>query len=485
MRNTTDVTSAGQSSQHRALGGWLVLAVRQGVLTVLTLVGVVVLGRLLGPADFATYGYTTIGVTAALAVGDLGMSARVIRDEPATLDLSAMLGAQLAVVGLAAVAAATALGLLAPGVDVAVAAAAVTVAVLLAALQSLPTAMLERRLDFVAVSRIEVGQRALFVALAMALAAGGAGIASVPVAAVTAGVFGYWSALRRSGWSAPPRWAGLRSQLSGFGAAWWQGRAAAQMTYLSYPVLGGLLFTATEVGYLSLALTVTSLATLLAPLVVRATFPAMSAVDPADRVAIFRAVYRPFVELSVLGLALLVVVAGPLVQIALGPAWSGAVRVIQFTCLPTLVGIALSPSLALLYVVLAPRVVTRAVLIATALTWVAIVPISAVAGFYAPAIAGAVVAGGMTVWLDSRLRAAVGSGLIEDLAVPLALGGLAALFGLFVGAVFPGTIGPLAGGLGTAAIYTLGMRRVGSALGPRELLAIIRPQFRHAVGDPV
>jgi len=29
------------------------------------------------------------------------------------------------------------------------------------------------------------------------------------------------------------------------------------------------------------------------------------------------------------------------------------------------------------------------------------------------------------------------------------------------------------------------MRRVGSALGPRELLAIIRPQFRHAVGDPV
>jgi PST family polysaccharide transporter len=461
------VSASGDTAQ-RALGGWLILVGRQVVLTLLTFGGVVALGRLLGPADFALYGYTTIGVTLALSVGDLGLGARLIHTPPSPAQLSRMFGAQLSVAGLLMVALG-AVALLMPEGD-RLAAALVGAAIVLAALQALPTAELERRLSFGTVAAVEMAQRAVFVAAAVALAAAGAEAVAVPAAAVGAGAGAYAAVLVLTRWSVRPRLGGIRESLAGFGSEVWQGRLAAQVSYAAFPVLGGLLFSAREVGFLVLGLTVTSLATLMAPLVARVTFPAMATSEPEERLPVFREVYGAYVIVSLPLLAVLAAFGTDIVEAIFGEQWRDAAPALRLLCAAAALGTALTPSIPLLYLVLEPRWVKRVLVGWTVTMWVLTPLLAPLVGLVAPVLA-AITAGTVAlVRLDLRLHRATRFSLVRATLPALAAATLAGGAGWLVHQAAGGTSGLALGLAALLATYAAAGAAVGLRLDPRGLL---------------
>lgn len=465
----TEIRSAGD----RAFGGWLVLVARQAGLVAITFGGVVVLGRLLGPADFAVYGYTTIGLTLALAVGDLGLSAAIIRGELSASMLRRALGAQLIAIAVATGAGVLALAMIPMDAETRTVAALIGTALLFAALQTLPTALLERRLDFRAVSQVEVGQRAAFTLVAVVLASLGAHLLAVPVAAVLAGAAAYAAALSLVRWRAKPVFRGALSAMRGFGSQWWQGRVAAQASYASYPVMGGLLFTPAEVGFVILALTITSLSTLLAPLVARATFPPMAAATVHDRAAIFRPVFNAFVIVSLPVLAFTFVYAEQIVSGVFGAEWDGAIEVLRMTCVTCIFGIVVTPSVPLLYLLLDPAYVKRVLVLLAVTQFALIPPLTPVVGILAPPLAG-VLSGGLTLLLcDSRLRRTRDLSLIREIWLPLLGAVIAATVGAAILSVSSGPAGLMFAGVGVLAVYWVSVRERAHLLRPRRLLRML------------
>ncbi len=465
------MTQIDQPPSPGALAGWLVLGVRQLGLTAVTLVGVVVLGRLLGPSDFAVYGYVTVGVTLALAVGDFGLSGRIIRDEVSPRDMQAIFGLQLAMVIGLGVLGATLIGTGAVGGGHQLVVALIFVAMLLALLQTLPTAALERRQDFRRVGVIEVGQRVVFTVGAIVLCLAGLKRVGIPLAAAGAGVASYIGAMISSNWRGRPRFGSARGLLGGFAAHWWHGRLATQLAYTAYPALGGILLTARDVGHLTLSLTIVSFAGLLAPLVARATFPAMSATADHDRrPEVFAEVFRAFAVASVPALAVVVVGARTIVELGFGDGWLGAVPVIRMTCLPTLVGLGLTPSLPLLYLVLEPRRVKWMLVGWFVAQWALGAAGAELFGVLAIPVAGAVSALAVLVLLDRRLRAATGGfSLIGELAPPVTAGLLGTGVGVLVVSALGEGLGAAAGCVACLVVYAVAIGSRRRLLDPRQL----------------
>lgn len=440
-----------QAPPNRALSGWVLLATRQAAITVVTFAGVVALGRLLGPGDFALYGYTTITVVLGLALGDFGMAARIIRDDDAAPLLGRALGAQL--LALAGIVALTAAALpFVPSGDRG-ALAALVVAFALAALQTLPTALLERSQDFHALRWIEVVQRTLFVALAVVLAVTASERLAVPLAGAVAGVFGYLAAARAARWRARPAFTELRSLVGGFSSHWWQGRVITQLTYAMLPLFGGVLFGTVENSHIVLALSFTSFITLLAPLVARATFPAMSRAAEDERVGIFREVFALFFVVSVPVLAVVIVCAEEIIRLLFGAGWVPAADVLRAMCLPTLVGLTLTATLPLFYLSLDAGLVKRALvawLVAQAIvTPLAALPLDVLA---VPLTSGATAAAAL-IFLCARLADVTGYRILDDMAWPMLLGGVAMAAGLGVQELGEGYAVAALAGLVTVAAY--------------------------------
>lgn len=461
---------AGPLIHPRALGSWLVLGVRQLALTLVTLGGVVALGRMLGPGDFALYGYVTVGLTLALAVGDFGISGRIIRDQGDREDVRVLFGVQLAIVLALGAVAAPLLLLGVVGGDHRLQVALLVGAMLLVLLQTLPTARLERLQDFRRVGQIEVGQRVLFTVGAVALVAVGLRETGIPLAALLAGAVAYAAALLATGWRVRPRLAAPRSVLGGFAAHWWHGRVAAQLAYTAYPVLGGLLFGAVEVGQLTLALTVASLATVLAPLVARATFPAMVAAGERGRPEVFAGVFQAFAVASVPVLALVVVCAPAIVEIGFGDEWAGAVDLVRAMSVPALVGLALTPSLPLLYLELEPRTVKRILLGWFAAQWLVCILFAELFGVVGLPLGAALAAGVATLALDRRLDAATGFSLVRDLVPAVVAGVPATAAGLGLAqALGDGPGASLAAGAVCLVVYAIAVGPRRRLLDPRQL----------------
>lgn len=471
-----------QTTAHaqRALGGWLVLALRQAAITVVTFGGIIVLSRLLGPSDFALYGYTTISVNLALAVGDFGMAARVIRDDAEPELLRRLFGAQLLGVGLVGSAGAAVVALAPWEPHARIAAALVGVAVVLAALQTLPTAILEQRFAFNQASQIEVAQRTVFTVGAVILALVGASTAAVPAAAVGAGVLGVLAASRAARWKIRPIFGRVRRVFGGFASDWWQGRVATQVAYAAYPVLGGLLFAARDVGFIVLALNITSFSVLLAPLVARATFPAMAASVPSERWDVFRRVFIAFIVLSLPILAAIALLADDLLPTLFGDQWAAAADIVRVTCLATLFGVALTPSLPLLYLLLDPQSVRRT-LVAWAVAQWALTPLVALPfGALAPAIVGATAGAVALFRLDRLLWLQTGFSLVLESGRPLIAILAASVVAGAVQLALPGLEGAVAAATTLLIVYALALRSMGLRPSPRHLIRSLAGGLRTA-----
>ena len=442
------------------------------------------LGRLLAPAEFAIYGYTTIGVTVALSIGDLGLGIRLIRGQADDLDLRRCLGVQIAVLALLASGTGLAMVLFVGGGD-RLTVGLIAAAILFTALQTLPLAMLERGLAFRAISLIEVGQRASFICLAVGLAVATDNRLAIPLAAVIAAAAGYGAVLSTSRWRVWPLLGEVRATLLGVATEWWQSRVATQLTYAAYPILGGLLFSAREVGLIVLALMVTSAPTLLAPLASRAALPAMAAAGTAtERLEIFRELFRALIFLSAPVVTAIFVSADAIAVGAFGQEWRDAGLLIRLECLTTLAGLMLTPSLPLLFDVFEPRNVKRLFAGWTLAMWVATPLMAIVAGYLAPSMVNAALAFGVVAIIDLRLRSVSPFLLTGELWRPLAWATVGAGIGAALAIWIGGLGGALVGAAGGLGVYLSGTQYGRNSVNPADLLRALASGLRAGDAPP-
>jgi len=454
--------------------GAALLALRQGLVSVVTLAGVLALSVLLSPSDFALYGYVTTVILVAAAVGDLGLGAAMIKGEPSEKHLRGSLALQLVfwipacVFGAAVVTAIGAYGF----------SAATTVllftALLLLCLQTLPTALLERRMAFGSIAIVETAQRVVFVAAAAALAATAPRQWSIPLAVALAAVVSLPATLVLSHWRWGPRFVRGEPLFRGFSSDWWQSRIANQLTYAAYPLLGGILFTAHQVGLMVWALAVTSVPALLAPMIARAVFPAIARVEGAEQVAVYRKLFRGLLLLALPFVAALFVCAEPLTSFFFGDKWLQAVPLLRLESVTTLLGLALTPIVPLLFLALDSRRVKWMMVASTAAIWGLALLIASVASFKAISIAQIAVAATLLLLIDVMLRRRRSYSPIADMLPGLAGLGAALAVGIPLATTVGNAAGTVALGAAVAAIQLGVTALLGGGVDPRLILS--RPE---------
>jgi PST family polysaccharide transporter len=458
----------------KALRGAGLLIVRQGLVSLAALAGVLVLSGLLSPSDFALYGYATTVMLIAAAVGDLGLGASLIRGpEPKPEHLRGSLAIQLAFwVPLCLLGALAGSALAIYGFSAATA-ALLFAALLLLALQALPTALLERRMDFGGIATVEVAQRVVFVAAAVALAASIPAQWSIPAAAAIAAIVGYPLVLIRSHWRWGPRFHRGEPLFRGFSSHWWQSRIANQLTYATYPLLGGILFTSTEVGWMVWALAITSVPALLSPVVARAVFPATSRLPAEQQIPVFRPMFKILLLVGIPIVAVLFACAEPLTHYVFGTKWLPAVPLLRLESVTTLIGLGLTPTVPLLFLAVAPRTVKWLMVGWLACVVVLSPPLAALVSFRAISIAQIVVSAAVLLTVESWLRRERGYSLLSDMA-PGAIGLVVAVgIGLPAASLAHGLAGTLALMTAVAGCQLAIAVALGGGVDPRALLSRI------------
>lgn len=403
------VTLAGRGAAH--------LVIRQALVSVVSLAGILALTGLLDPAQFALYGYAATVALLAPAVGDLGLGAGLIRrDSLADRHLEGSFGLLFAFwvpVCVAGAAIASLGGLYGFSTGTAV---ALWAALLLLSLQTLPTALLERRMRFGGIALIEVIQRMVFMALAVALAALAPAQWSVPVALLAAATISFPAMMVVARWHWLPRVHRGEPLFRGFSSQWWQARVASQLSYAAYPLLGGLLFTAEQVGLLVWALAVTSIPGLLAPMIARVAFPAMSRSAPEEQVEVLRPLFRGLLFVGMPVVAATLACAQPLTEHLLGTKWLDGVSLLRLESVTTLGGLVLTPILPLLFLVLPPRRVKWMMVgmtLSIVVLGIALVPL---ASFRSISFAGIITGVVVLSAVEIQLRRARGYSPFRDLA---------------------------------------------------------------------
>jgi PST family polysaccharide transporter len=353
--------------RQRTASGGAYLVVRQVVGTVIRFGGLLVLTRIIGPEDFGVYAASLAIIGVVAAVCRLGTEVYLIRYVGERLQdaedqaFSLLLVASLAIVAVGVPTA------LAVGDRLAVSAGLVT-AVMVA---SLPVnvlwvpaqARLERELQYRRLALVELGGDLTLYAVALPLAALGAG--------VWAAVAGYvaWQSwlLVGSGVAARyrPRWcweADLRRSLLRWGLTYSPSFWAFQARQLVNPVVVGRYIGSAGVGQVALALRLADNAGLLQRAAARLALPALARVQD-DRRRLERA-HSEAMVVKVLGggLPLLVLVlAGPsLIPAVFGDEWSDVSKVLPLIGVSLMLEAPLSLHVSVLHVFGRNNLVTAA-----------------------------------------------------------------------------------------------------------------------------
>jgi polysaccharide transporter, PST family len=479
-------TADASAAEGMALRGAGLLIVRQGIVSLATVAGVLTLSALLSPSDFALYGYATTAMLVGAAVGDLGLGAGLIRRDAATDEhlsgsfalqlvfwlpiclLGTAVGAAVGVYGFSAGTTALLFG-----------------ALLLISLQALPTALLERRMRFGAISAVESAQRIVFVAVAVALAAAAPAQWSIPLGALAAAAISYPAVLVASRWRWWPRLHRGEPLFRGFSSHWWQSRIANQLTYATYPLLGGILFTSREVGLMVWALAVTSIPALMSPMVARAAFPAMARIAPEDQVAVFRPLFKGLLLVGLPMVAVILTCAQPLTAYVLGEKWLDGVVLLRLESVTTLLGIVLTVVAPLLFLMMPARRVKWIMVSGTAAVVALGAALAPLAGFRSISIAQIVVATAVLVVVARALKEHRSYRILVDMRPGLAGLVAAAGIGIPLASTVASTTGALAAALAVAAAQVGVTVLLGGGVGPRLILSNVGRTARPAELDPV
>ena len=342
---------------RRAVRGSVALGIRQSGVLGLNLMGSVILARLLTPGEFGVYAVVLFARSFLAAFADGGLGAGLIRqpDEPETADYRAVFTVQQAVVGFTTLL----LLILAPVLGAAydLPAGGVWLLRLLAlslfftSLQSVPSIRLERRLAFGPLATAGVAEAVTFNAVAVALAALGAGVVSFGIAVAAQALVGAGILLLAGRW--PMGWAldwpRVRRHLA-FGLPF-QGILFVSLAKDSItPVLIGLLSGARDLGYVRWAQTFGAFAVLALMLLGRIYMPLFARLQHnperlgwavAQSIRATNAIVAP---LAVLSLAL----APPITRLVFGDQWLPALPIFYLLWIANLFVPTATPLLGLL-----------------------------------------------------------------------------------------------------------------------------------------
>lgn len=396
-----DLPDLGQVSEVEQIGrrgrsAIIQLTLRTGLVRVISLVGTILLARMLAPADFGAFAVIVFLTSAITPFADLGLGATLIqRHEPPTeRDQATVFTAQqvmwlvlLVLTWLAA----PLISLAGPGMpadaDQMIRVAAI--AVWMNQLRSVPVAMMSRVLRFGPLAAIEVLQQVAYLVTAVGLALAGAGVWSFVIALVAQ--FGLGTLMTYAAWGHRPGVgidrAALRG-LMGFGLTVQATHILSIAREAIVPLFGGLAGGVSAIGYLNFGQRFGRLLGGIDEVVSRVAFPAFSRLqgDSERRARALLHVVETTAVVFGLLLGWAIAVAPTLIEVAFSATWLPATEVFQLTAIAVLIGVPVSFMRLLAFAVGLARPM---------LVWTAISLVVAFAVFPALLIAFGLVGGGI------------------------------------------------------------------------------------------
>jgi O-antigen/teichoic acid export membrane protein len=322
------------------------LTVRTGILRVVSLIGAVLLARILHPADFGAFAVVAFAVGSLAPIADLGMGAALVqqKDRPSDADIATVFSIQQvvwAVLLAITFVAAPLIYVVAPdlpqGADWMV--RVVAVALWLGQMRSVAVAMMTRVLSFAPLATVDIVQQIVYVAVAVAVGLAGGGVWAFALAILAQYSIG--TVLAFLAWGRLPRLGIERAALRrifGFGLAFQASNLLHVAREAIIPLFGGLGGGVTAIGHLNFGQRISRLAIGLDDIVGRVAFPAFSRLQ-GDRertsLALLHVVESTALVLS-LGLGWAISVAPSLIVTVFSEKWAPAVPVFQFTALAAL-----------------------------------------------------------------------------------------------------------------------------------------------------
>jgi PST family polysaccharide transporter len=269
--------------KKRAVGGFAFLGIRQIFVQVISFSAMIVLARTLSPNDFGIYGIASLFITVVAFFGDVGLAASLIQqpERPTLNELRTAFAFQQMLVMAVVLIGFFAVALVAPLWELSAETVWLTRSLmstlLLSSLRTIPSMLLERQLRYGRLMAIDLIQSTTFYCLAVGLALAGYGVWSFAIATISAAAVGTAIA-----WVLNPWKIGFAfdrqviRRLVTFGGPFQLNDGTALVRDNLIPILGGIAFGATAVGYLNWALSLTVVPSRLAHILGRLSFPVYS-----------------------------------------------------------------------------------------------------------------------------------------------------------------------------------------------------------------
>jgi PST family polysaccharide transporter len=437
---------------QKIVTGMVALGFRQAVVKAVSVVGGVVLARILSPSTFGAYAIVSFAVAAFTIVRDLGLAASLIQQdhEPTEHERRVAFTAQQLILGLATVL----LIVLSPVVaavfrmdDQAEAVLRLlALGLLVSSLRTLPATIMERNLEFGRLAVAEAGQVLAFQVTAIILAVNGCGILSFGIAAlvgtsvdtVVVNLMLPW----RPGWAWD--WPYLVKVLR-FGLPYQGSNAVSFIKDAINPLFVGLLVGVAAVGNIDWAGTFVGYPILVVNILNRLYFPAFARLrSRPDALRLFAAATIRWSVFVVLGLLALVLPRASLWTLEIfGPQWLPAVPMLYWLAIAMPFAAAMAPCLAILNAHGRSREVFLFTIVWMVATWVLTVPAVALMGWMGFGVANALVQL-VNPFLFRRIKACVDVPIWASIVKAVAAGGIAWLSQVAVVTVAPGASGVVA-----------------------------------------
>jgi O-antigen/teichoic acid export membrane protein len=256
-----------ESIAKKAVSGALSLALRQALVQSANLLGVVLLARLLAPAEFGVYASVTFAQSFLSRFGDAGLGASLIREpaEPSLADYRTVFSFQQLLVGTVVIA----FWLFAPALahayrlpsDHAWTLRLVALSFFVSGLRAIPTIRLERALAFDRLALVDTAEALIYNALAVTLAYLGLGSKSFAFALLARAIVGVLLVQRAAPFRMGLTWdlPYVRRHLS-FGLSFQAIGLVSLIKDSITPIFVGLWLGAADVGYLNWSQTVAAYA---------------------------------------------------------------------------------------------------------------------------------------------------------------------------------------------------------------------------------
>lgn len=434
---------------QRASRGVMYLLLRYGGVQVTGLVASIALSRLLTPDSYGIYAITLFVLVMMAFLSDFGFGPALLQKRASVsgTDLATVFTVQQVVLGILVVAAFLAAPGLASIYHLGPSGVwyfrAIAVAGMLTSLKTVPTIVLERQLLYGRLTLVDVLEVVLFQGTAVLLAFHHYGAWSFIWAVMVSKAAGCLMSYVLSGWR--PAIGFTRPVFLSL----WTFAAPFQLTWITYllrdymiPILGGLLVSTTQVGYLNWALALASVPGQMAQIVGRVSFPSFSRLQ-ADPQQLRRAV-----EMSIRALFLVAVplqlalfsLAPWLIEFVFSSRWTPALIPLYLLCIHWTGANLTSPLVAALNAIGKPRtalLLNAAWTLATLVLAVVFVSLIGYVGFalaYATTMVGAATAAILVVSRNIRLD------LWPQVRLPITAALVVALGGCLAVRLIPGSL---------------------------------------------